>query len=162
MYHQIARNKRKSVIVIAIFFLFWMAIGYGIGFIAGGVGGGVSGAIIAAVLALLAVLWSLTLGQATVLSVSGAREVSQHQAPVLYDIVSTLPTGAGWPESSSRGLWRYAVSAAVAPQEIRSQISCGEIPSKHSLPAGTSRRLMSISNWRAMRRPSSMRKLSSR
>ncbi len=97
MYHQIARNKRKSVIVVVVFFIFWMAIGYGIGFIAGGSGGGVTGAIIAAILALLAVLWSLTLGQATVLSVSGAQEVNQQQAPVLYDIVSTLAIGAGVP-----------------------------------------------------------------
>jgi heat shock protein HtpX len=75
MYHQIARNKRKSVLVITIFFLFWMAIGYGIGWIASGPSGGVSGVVIAAILALLAVLWSLTLGQATVLAVSGAQEV---------------------------------------------------------------------------------------
>ena len=34
MYHQIARNKRKSVIVIVAFFLIWAAIGYVIGFIA--------------------------------------------------------------------------------------------------------------------------------
>ncbi|HEY8672737.1 MAG TPA: M48 family metalloprotease [Candidatus Dormibacteraeota bacterium] len=97
MYHQIARNKRKSVVVIAVFFLVWMAIGYGIGWIASGPSGGVSGVVIAAILALLAVLWSLTLGQATVLAVSGAQEVTQQQAPVLYDIVSTLAIGAGLP-----------------------------------------------------------------
>jgi heat shock protein HtpX len=97
MYHQIARNKRKSVIVVAIFFLVWMAIGYGIGWIASGTSGGISGIVIAGILALLAVLWSLTLGQATVLAVSGAQEVTQAQAPVLHDIVSTLAIGAGLP-----------------------------------------------------------------
>jgi heat shock protein HtpX len=97
MYHQIARNKRKTVIVVTMFFLVWMAIGYGIGWIASGPSGGISGVIIAAILALLAVLWSLTLGQATVLSVSGAQEVTREQAPVLYDIVSTLAIGAGLP-----------------------------------------------------------------
>ncbi len=60
MYHQIARNKRKSVFVIAGFFIIWAAIGYLIGFIAGGVGGGVAGIIIAAIAALLVVLWSVT------------------------------------------------------------------------------------------------------
>jgi heat shock protein HtpX len=97
MYHQIARNKRKTVIVVTMFFLVWMAIGYGIGWIASGVSGGISGIVIAGILALLAVLWSLTLGQATVLSVSGAQEVTREQAPVLYDIVSTLAIGAGLP-----------------------------------------------------------------
>jgi heat shock protein HtpX len=97
MLHQIARNKRKSVIVIVSFFLIWAAIGYVIGFIASGVSGGISGIVIAALLALLVVLWSLTLGQATVLAVSGAQEVTQQQAPVLYDIVSTLAIGDGLP-----------------------------------------------------------------
>src|ERR1700692_2242802 len=77
MYHQIARNKRKSVVVVAAFFIIWAAIGYVIGFIASGVSGGISGIIIAAILALLVVLWSLTLGQQTVLAVSGAQPVIQ-------------------------------------------------------------------------------------
>src|SRR6202162_872115 len=97
MYHQIAAHKRKSVLVIAIFFIFWMAIGYGIVWISSGSSGGVSGIVIAAILALLAVLWSLTLGQATVLAVSGAQEGTQQQAPVLYYIVWTLPIGAVLP-----------------------------------------------------------------
>src|SRR6202049_1346904 len=97
MYHQIARNKRKSVIVVCIFFSVLMAIVYGIVWIASGTSGGISGVVIAAILALLAVLWSLTLGQATVLAVSGAQPVTQQQAPVLYDIVSTLTIGAGLP-----------------------------------------------------------------
>ena len=97
MYHQIARNKRKSVIVIAAFFIIWAAIGYVIGFIVSGVSGGISGIIIAAIAALLVVIWSLTLGQQTVLAVSGAQPVTQQQAPVLYDIVSTLAIGDGLP-----------------------------------------------------------------
>jgi heat shock protein HtpX len=97
MYHQIARNKRKSVIVVAAFFIIWAAIGYLIGFIASGVSGAISGVIIAAIVAGLVVLWSLTFGQATVLAVSGAQPVTQEQAPVLYDIVSTLAIGDGLP-----------------------------------------------------------------
>jgi heat shock protein HtpX len=97
MYHQIARNKRKSVFVIAGFFIIWGAIGYLIGFIAGGVGGGEAGIIIAAIAALLVVLWSVTLGAQSVLALSGAQPVTQQQAPVLYDIVSTLAIGAGLP-----------------------------------------------------------------
>ena len=48
-------------------------------------------------MALLVVLWSVTLGQQSVLAVSGAQPVTQQQAPVLYDIVSTLAIGDGLP-----------------------------------------------------------------
>ena len=99
MYHQIALNRRKSVVVILVFFLFWIAAGYGIGLLAGHgtTSGAVTGSIIAGILALLAVLWALTAGQLTILSVSGAQPAPQEQYPVLYDIVSTLAIGAGLP-----------------------------------------------------------------
>ena len=94
MYHQIAANRRKSVLVITLFFLFWIGAGYGIGLIASNP---VAGAVIAGLLALLAVLWAMSMGQLTVLSVSGARPVTQQQYPQLYDIVSTLTVGTGLP-----------------------------------------------------------------
>jgi heat shock protein HtpX len=99
MFHQIARNRRKSVTVVVVFFLFWVGAGYGIGLLAGSgsAGSGAAGAIIAGILALLAVLYSLTLGRATILSVSGAQQASQAQYPQLYDIVSTLAIGDGLP-----------------------------------------------------------------
>ena len=65
MYHQIAANRRKSVVVIFLFFAFWLLAGYGIGRI-GSPSGGVTGAVIAGILALLAVLYALTLGRATI------------------------------------------------------------------------------------------------
>jgi len=97
MYHQIARNRRKSVAVVVLFFLFWVGAGYGIGQLAGSTSGAITGATIAAILALLAVLYSLTLGRATILAVSGAKPVTQAEYPQLYDIVSTLAIGDGLP-----------------------------------------------------------------
>ena len=99
MYHEIARNKRKSVVVVTLFFLFWIGAGYGIGLLAGGGNtvDGVTGAVIAGILAALAVLYALTLGRATILAVSGARPAPQSQYPQLYDIVSTLALGDGLP-----------------------------------------------------------------
>ncbi|MNU04080.1 hypothetical protein D3C72_2483520 [compost metagenome] len=67
------------------------------------------------------------------------------------------PTGAEMPEASSRCTWLSVVRAPMAPQLIRSPMYWGEIMSRNSLPAGTPWRLISINNWRAMRRPSSMR-----
>ncbi len=96
MYHQIARNRRKSVLVVTLFFLFWIGAGYGIGLLASP-SGGVGGAIIAGILALVAILFALTLGQATVLAASGAKQADPRQYQQLYDIVSTLATGDGLP-----------------------------------------------------------------
>jgi heat shock protein HtpX len=99
MYHEIARNKRKSVLVVVFFFLFWVAAGFGIGLLAGGgdTGSAVTGAVIAGILALLAVLYALAFGRTTILSVSGAQPVTREQAPQLFDIVQTLAMGDGLP-----------------------------------------------------------------
>jgi heat shock protein HtpX len=101
MLHEIARNKRKSVVVIVGFFLVWIGAGVGIGKLAtlssADTSGMIAGGVIAGILALLAILWALTMGQFTVLKASGAVEVSPQQAPQLHDIVSTLAIGAGLP-----------------------------------------------------------------
>ncbi|MBV8195308.1 MAG: M48 family metallopeptidase [Candidatus Dormibacteraeota bacterium] len=99
MYHEIARNRRKSVLVVVFFFLFWIGAGYGIGLLAGGgdVGSGIGGAVVAGILASLAVLYAFAFGRATILAVSGAKPVTREQAPQLYDIVETLATGDGLP-----------------------------------------------------------------
>ncbi|HEX6508665.1 MAG TPA: M48 family metalloprotease [Chloroflexota bacterium] len=99
MYHQIAHNKRKSVLVVTLFFLFWIGAGYGIGLLAGSgkQADGITGAVIAGILAALAVLYSVTLGRATILGVSGAKPVSRDRYPQLYDVVETLAMGDGLP-----------------------------------------------------------------
>jgi heat shock protein HtpX len=96
MYHEIARNRRKSVLVILVFFLFWIGAGFGIGLLVSP-GGGVGGAVIAGILALAAIAFALTFGQATVLAASGARPADPRQYAQLYDVVSTLATGDGLP-----------------------------------------------------------------
>jgi heat shock protein HtpX len=96
MYHEIARNRRKSVLVVLLFFLFWIGAGFGIGLLVSA-GGGVGGAVIAGILALLAIGFALSFGQATVLAASGAKPADPRQYAQLYDIVSTLATGDGLP-----------------------------------------------------------------
>src|SRR2546430_15191378 len=46
MYHQISRNKRNSIIVIAGFLAVWLVAGLIIGWLAYGQGGAVAGAIV--------------------------------------------------------------------------------------------------------------------
>src|ERR1700682_1767498 len=97
MYHQIARNKRNSIIVIALFLVVWLLAGFVIGGIAYGSGGGVFGAILLGVLGIGAALFSYYLGSATVLSAAGAQEADRGQYQQLYNIVEPLAMGDGVP-----------------------------------------------------------------
>ncbi len=97
MYHQIARNKRNSIIVVTLFLLVWLLAGFVIGEFAGGTGYAITGAIVLGVLGVLAALYSYYLGAATVLSAVGAREADPQQFQQLYNIVQTLAIGDGLP-----------------------------------------------------------------
>ncbi len=97
MYHQIARNKRNSIIVVTLFLLVWVLAGFVIGEFAGGTGSAITGAIILGILGALAALYSYFLGAATVLSAVGAREADPQQFQQLYNIVQTLAIGDGLP-----------------------------------------------------------------
>jgi len=97
MYHQIARNKRNSIIVITGFLLVWLLAGFVIGEFAGGLSYAITGAIVLGILGVLAALYSYYLGSATVLSAVGAHEADPHQFQQLYNIVQTLAIGDGLP-----------------------------------------------------------------
>jgi heat shock protein HtpX len=97
MYHQIARNKRNSIIVIVAFLAVWLLAGFLIGEIAYGSGGAVSGAIILGLLGLGAAAFSYYFGSQTVLAAVGAQEADPHQFQQLYNIVQTLAIGDGLP-----------------------------------------------------------------
>jgi heat shock protein HtpX len=99
MYHQIAHNKRTSVVVIVLFMLFWFAAGSLVGLLVGGSGeGAVGGAVLLGLLALFGVLYSVFLGSATVLAVSGAKPADPTQYAQLHNIVEALAIGDGLPK----------------------------------------------------------------
>jgi heat shock protein HtpX len=98
MYHQIARNKRNSIIVVVLFLAVWLLAGFIIGEIGGrNVGSAIGGAIVLGVLGMGAALYSYYFGSATVLSAVGAREADPRQFQQLYNIVQTLAIGDGLP-----------------------------------------------------------------
>jgi heat shock protein HtpX len=97
MYHQIARNKRNSIIVVGGFIAVWLLAGFVIGEFAGGTNTAITGAIILGVVGVAAALYSYYLGSATVLSAVGAREADPQQFQQLYNIVQTLAIGDGLP-----------------------------------------------------------------
>ena len=96
MYHQIARNKRNSLIVVVLFLAVWLLAGFIVGEVGGrNSGSAIGGAIALGVLGVLAALYSYYLGSATVLSAVGAREADPQQFQQLYNIVQTLAIGDG-------------------------------------------------------------------
>jgi heat shock protein HtpX len=117
MYTEIASNKRRSVIFVAIFLLTWIVIGAVLGYLAGrlsaqpalGTEGYVSasnshwaaigvGAAIGALLALAGTLYSLTAGARLVLRVSGAVPADGAKYAEIHDLVETLAIGEGIPK----------------------------------------------------------------
>jgi heat shock protein HtpX len=97
VYHQIARNKRNSIIVIAGFLAVWLAAGLIIGALASGENGAIGGAIILGLLGVLAALYAYYFGSATVLTAMGAQVADPRQFQQLYNIVQALSIGDGLP-----------------------------------------------------------------
>src|SRR5438094_4872808 len=95
LYHQIARNKRNTIFVVAGFLVVWLAAGLIIGWLAYGQGGAVAGAIVLGLLGLGAALYAYYFGSATVLSAMGAQPADPRQYEQLYNIVQTLAIGDG-------------------------------------------------------------------
>jgi heat shock protein HtpX len=113
MYTEIASNKRRSVMVVIIFFVVWLGIGAGCGWILHAVTYHqnpygypshssvwqpvITGTVIGAILALLGILYSLTSGAALVLRVAGARPADPVKYKQIHDIVEALAIGDGIP-----------------------------------------------------------------
>src|SRR5690242_8107891 len=97
MYHQISRNKRNSILVIAGFLIVWLVVGLIVGWLAYGQGGAIAGAIILGLLGVGAALYAYYFGSSTVLAAMGAQPADPRQYQQLYNIVQALAIGDGLP-----------------------------------------------------------------
>ena len=97
MYHQIADNKRNSIILVVLFLVVWLLAGFVIGEFGGGTSAAIAGAIILGLLGLGAAAFSYFFGAATVLAAAGAHQADPQQYQQLYNIVQTLAIGDGLP-----------------------------------------------------------------
>ena len=109
MYEQIARNKRRALVYMILFFVVWVGIGVLIGYLVAAVRGparapspavadAVTGGVVAGILALAGIAFSLRSGARLVLAVSGARPADPRQYPELHDLVEALAIGEGLPK----------------------------------------------------------------
>src|SRR5260370_29634637 len=97
MYHEIARNKRNSIFVIAGFLIVWIAVGLLVGAIADGQGGAIAGAVVLGLLGVAAALYASFFGSSTVLAAMGAQPADPSQYQQLYNVVQALAIGDGLP-----------------------------------------------------------------
>ncbi len=100
---QIASNKRRSVIVIALFVLVWIGIGAAVGAISGAgtpnEGSSIAtGIVIAVIFAGLAAMWAYFRGSHLVLAVSRAKPASREAYPQLHNIVEEMAIASGLPK----------------------------------------------------------------
>ena len=103
MLEEIARNKRRSVVVIVLFIAVWVGIGLLIGALAGSGSGSegpsiATGVVAAGLLAVLATVYAITSGSRLVLAVSGARPADPNQYRQLHDVVEAMAISAGLPK----------------------------------------------------------------
>ena len=88
LFDQIASNKRKTWILLLVFFLLLALVGYAVGylFMRSGLGGLVIALIIGFIYALSMIFQSTEI----VMSMNGAREVDEQMAPDLYHVVEDM------------------------------------------------------------------------
>jgi heat shock protein HtpX len=97
-YSQIAANRRNSFLLGLVTVVLLGVLGLAIGYAwAGSVNGAIGITIVALVVGALAALGSYYAGDQVVLGVSGAHEVAEADAPVLYDVVKELSIAAAVP-----------------------------------------------------------------
>lgn len=94
LYSQIASNKRRTWLLVALFVAFIAFLGYIFSEVTGY---GISGFSIAVIISILMALGSYYYSDKMVLAISGAREVQHEENPELFHIVENLCIGSGLP-----------------------------------------------------------------
>jgi heat shock protein HtpX len=123
VYEAIARNKRRSVLLVLGALLLLGGVGYGLGYL---FQSGVAGLVIALVIAAALSIGSYRYGDRLVLASTRAREVSQEQEPRLHNVVEGLALAAGIPKPR----------VYVVPEQAPNAFATGRDP-EHSSVAVT-------------------------
>ena len=88
LFDQITSNKRKTWILLLVFFLLLALVGYAVGYLF--MRSGLGGMIIALIIGLVYALTMIFQSTEIVMSMNGAREVDEQTAPDLYHVVEDM------------------------------------------------------------------------
>ncbi len=120
MYEEIAKNKRRSIILVIAALLLLGAVGYGLGLL---YQFGVAGLVIALVLAALMAFGSYRYGDRLVLASARAKEVTPQEEPRLHNVVEGLCLAAGLPKPQ----------VYVVPEQAPNAFATGRDPEHSSI-----------------------------
>ena len=88
LYKQIASNKRKTWVLLIVFFLLLAIVGYAVGFLF--MNSGIWGVTVAMIIGFIYALTMIFQSTEIVMSMNGAREVDRNEEPVLYHVVEDM------------------------------------------------------------------------
>ena len=88
LYKKIASNKRKTWVLLIVFFLLLAIVGYAVGYLF--MNSGFGGVTIAMILGFIYALTMIFQSTEIVMSMNGAREVDRDEEPVLYHVVEDM------------------------------------------------------------------------
>ena len=88
LFDQIASNKRRTWILLLVFFLLLALVGYAVGYLF--MRSGFGGLVIALIIGLIYALSMIFQSTEIVMSMNGAREVDEQMAPDLYHVVEDM------------------------------------------------------------------------
>ena len=88
LYKQIASNKRKTWILLIVFFLLLAIVGYAVGYLF--MNSGIWGVTVAMIIGFIYALTMIFQSTEIVMSMNGAREVGRNEEPVLYHVVEDM------------------------------------------------------------------------
>ena len=88
LYKQIASNKRKTWVLLIVFFLLLAIVGYAVGFLF--MNSGIWGVTVAMIIGFIYAFTMIFQSTEIVMSMNGAREVDRNEEPVLYHVVEDM------------------------------------------------------------------------
>ena len=88
LYKQIASNKRKTWVLLIVFFLLLAIVGYAVGFLF--MNSGIWGVTVAMIIGFIYALTMIFQSTEIVMSMNGAREVDRNEEPVLYHVIEDM------------------------------------------------------------------------
>jgi heat shock protein HtpX len=121
MYEQIARNKRKSILLILFFILIIFGLTWTFGYLTNL---GVGGLVLAVAIALISGLAGYYGSDKIVLGISKARPVTREEFPYLYNVVEGLAMAAGVPAPPCYVIDDTAPNAFASGRDPQHSVIC--------------------------------------